>query len=609
MANQGYGADATLVNAAYRMGMANVPADTSKIFKQQYEALAGIETARLKMWEDITKSTGDLLETGIETYAKIEGEKEWNEKLAKYDDLSKNNLENNAKNWDNYKNENAPPRIDDDTIAHSKSEIVAMRDEIDWFEDNAKTEKQKTQLSRLKARIPEWRNENNKMLASYDYQNKIWANDDVDMRASFSSPNPVTGEVEFSADFMNLYNQVMDPAIKLGDCNIERARHPKTGQIGYKFNPNDDRLAQIYKVYKDNESLDVVEGGERDDAGVSGDGRTSWISHDELIGMVKLKDKDLPLTLNGAMTTALSKANKTNSILTQNPDGTVVKSKNFDFAVNDYSEVSAINEAKFYDILMSRTRDDGSGKSVPRDPRQGIIYMSNNETLVGNSKVNYGEHSKLNPSINKASYASLGLSGSVDKDGNGVLDTDELTAEDKKIVHNRLMNPQTEEETRIAAKELAHYFNLQTEAKFNSDRGNLRKTPPKTIKPIKNKIRTTKTSTGSNVNKQFQSFKDQDTKLDKAMRGETLTDWSGNKFTTNDGGKTYTGPGNYGTESVYDLLTGTQFGMEGRIGERALDFGQIKSGKGVPNLKKEQGLSDAEITQRNLKGFTDYLNK
>ena len=123
------GADATLVSAAYRMGMANVPHDTSKIFQQQYEALAGIETARLKMYGDIAGSVGELAETGVKTYFKIKDvkdSKEWHKRL---DNLSMNHLSDNAPNWDkHFKNKQ---RVDSDTAAHAENAITAMKDEIE----------------------------------------------------------------------------------------------------------------------------------------------------------------------------------------------------------------------------------------------------------------------------------------------------------------------------------------------------------------------------------------------------------------------------------------------------------------------------------------------
>ena len=56
-------ADATLVAAAYRMGMANVPGDYSKIFEKQYEGLIAASKATSDAISSVTETvTGLVLE-------------------------------------------------------------------------------------------------------------------------------------------------------------------------------------------------------------------------------------------------------------------------------------------------------------------------------------------------------------------------------------------------------------------------------------------------------------------------------------------------------------------------------------------------------------------
>ena len=56
------GADATLVAAAYRMGMANVPGDWSDSFNKMYEGISAGHIAKAKMFSD-------TFEAGIDAYA------------------------------------------------------------------------------------------------------------------------------------------------------------------------------------------------------------------------------------------------------------------------------------------------------------------------------------------------------------------------------------------------------------------------------------------------------------------------------------------------------------------------------------------------------------
>ena len=97
--------------------------------------------------------------------------------------------------------------------------------------------------------------------------------------------------------------------------------------------------------------------------------------------------------------------------------------------------------------------------------------MSNNTIELGGKPINYNEESKKNPYITTLTYASLGLSGAIDVDGNGFLDANELISQgDRDVIHNKLMNPQTDEEVKIAALSLAEFLNLKTEALFNAER-------------------------------------------------------------------------------------------------------------------------------------------
>mgnify|MGYP003625077569 FL=1 len=60
------GADATLVSAAQKMGQALVPADTSKMFKEQFEALGKMHEAKASMITGAITTGLGVLQAGID---------------------------------------------------------------------------------------------------------------------------------------------------------------------------------------------------------------------------------------------------------------------------------------------------------------------------------------------------------------------------------------------------------------------------------------------------------------------------------------------------------------------------------------------------------------
>ena len=453
-------ADATLVNAAYRMGMANVPADTSRIFQQQYEALAGIETAKLEMFGDIVEGVGELAETGVKAHYQIKDAKQRKEWDKQYVNVMEDNVYSEMSGAGDHK-----IKVDEATKEEAQRRLEAIRDERDKLRDSARTPEQRKKLAKMDEAIHLWRQENNELLAVGQVHFDNFKNGNVDMNNSFKDPK--TGKK--SDLLMAIYRDVMDPSVNLDEANIQVQY--RSGQRGYSFDSKEDRLALHYKMLKDKNKVDLVDEGEKADAGITEQG-TSWISHDELMSYVKLKDKGIEATLGGVMTKSLEQGRTNKPVYIDNGDGTRSKSKSVAYAVGDYSEVSATNQRQFFESLMATTQDDGEGNQVSRDPHAGIDYINNNKILVGGTEVDYREHSKSNPMIASASYADLGLTGSVDKDGNQVIDTDELTKEDKTAIHDLLMNPKTPEQYEVAAMEIARYFDLQTKSAFEAERGN-----------------------------------------------------------------------------------------------------------------------------------------
>ena len=60
------GADAALVNAAYRMGMASVPGDHSASFNKQYEGIIAANKAKAEMFGQVVETISGAVQTYVD---------------------------------------------------------------------------------------------------------------------------------------------------------------------------------------------------------------------------------------------------------------------------------------------------------------------------------------------------------------------------------------------------------------------------------------------------------------------------------------------------------------------------------------------------------------
>jgi len=487
-------ADATLVAAAYRMGMANVPADTSKTFMRQYEALGKVEVAKLQMQAGIVKGVGDLAETGIKVYTELkiakrqkERDAAFEESLEKYNGVTQDLVLGSADNWENYKKNGIV--ADKTSINYQKSKLEAVVGELNSLRKTAKGNPANiAKIAELEKSVTKWRNQTNEMIGDYTVHAGYFANDDVDISSSFQGKDG-----GFSPLLATLYKDVMDPSVDLAEAGI--TPQERNGQEGYLFDSKQDRLALSYKMSKASVlgyDPKAKPGLNRYDEGAGYGGKkiklakkknSSWISRDELLSMVKLKDKQLPLDLTDKMTEvllAMSGDDKKTGQRVDNGDGTFTYDKSkLKYNIGAYSDIEAKSEKEFYDIIMTPKID---GKS--RDIKAGIAYLSNNETFLGNTSINYGEMKQKDFNVDIAVINQMGIGSDVitsqqlkklDTDNSNTIDAAELEKHlgAKKDIFKVLFNPQTKQETEVAAREMAKFFNLQTKTKANSDRGNI----------------------------------------------------------------------------------------------------------------------------------------
>ena len=246
--------------------------------------------------------------------------------------------------------------------------------------------------------------------------------------AAAYAENHVNADLSFkgSPNEQMLIKQIMDPngnGPKLGIT----ARW-EGGDLFYDYGES-----QIFREYANNKNIDI--NNEAPEAQP-----TKSIKATDLLNMVVMKDLKTENDINGVLTRAeedaIATLGNTNKLL--NPDYSVVQ----DGIKNDILNVLSSTEANLQDIF---TRD----------------------IMVGNTKVNYKKDLLLNPSINSLTYADLGLTDSIDENGDGILSSDELTDSDKAIVIETLTNPRTSDQKEAAIEEATNYFNMYAAQAFN----------------------------------------------------------------------------------------------------------------------------------------------
>ena len=198
---KGIGADSVLVSAAYRMGMANVPKDTTKIFENQYRAIAETHKARGKMFERGIGELGKVITKGADLIAgKIKAENKQDaidkekafgtkdvdqeyfgddalqllevdkveETAGKIETLSKDLTSNTANDYAKHYESGMPPP--QDLINHNKTEIESYKNEIEELDNNKSIvgrEKRKARKQDIYRQMQVWKDETNQRMGTY----------------------------------------------------------------------------------------------------------------------------------------------------------------------------------------------------------------------------------------------------------------------------------------------------------------------------------------------------------------------------------------------------------------------------------------------------------
>jgi len=447
-------ADATLVSAAMKMGQALIPADTKKIFQDQFKALGETHKAKAKMFTAGIQGGLTVLQKKVDAVKFQKG----------FDQLSKDFLTNSGDYMKKHYESGKGP--DQDSVEYAKKEFeMDIKGPLEELLNmpGERTYEQKAQIKQLEKNAMAWKEENNNSLGFLRVAADDIANGNVDYKQSFSKVNEETGNNEYDPNMSGLYTQVAHPGINLSSVGVRVGRN-EGGQRGYFYDPNVNRTLQNNNLLS----------GQGDTYSMPNEKDLVFIPEEELFNGVVRKDKNVVIGIADIQMGVLEGFNnmEENKLI---PDGKggYVKSKSQVLKTENYSDISRVTEKSYLDLIMAPyNKDENGGNTTKRNVKTGITYMSNNDIEIGGKLINYNEQSKLNPNITSLTYTQLGLSGAEDTNGIPGLQADELMEGDIDLIHKRLMNPQTDGEVKIAAGELARFFNLQTQDLANGKRSN-----------------------------------------------------------------------------------------------------------------------------------------
>ena len=223
-----------------------------------------------------------------------------------------------------------------------------------------------------------------------------------------------------------LLKQVMDPKADLPKLGIKT--YWKEGELYY-----DCGDSQMFREYASNSGIEINE--EAPEAQP-----TKTIAASKLFGMVVLKDlkteNDINGVINKAGEDAIATLGNTKKLI--NPDFSRVEAS----LKNDFRNILEAKDANLQDIF---TRD----------------------IMIGTTKRNYKKDLQANPEINALTYADLGLTDSIDENGDGILSSDELTDSDKAVIIETLTSPRTSGQIKAAIKNAEDYFLLFAQLEYN----------------------------------------------------------------------------------------------------------------------------------------------
>ena len=469
-------ADATLVAAAYRMGLANVPSDLSKIFDSQLESITALHKAQSDAFAGSMQGVANFGSTiGKDKKLREKNRREdtaaWNKEFLgdKIDTLAKDQAASVASHANHYANGGGPPKGSTEAAGKVFEDI---KTELKTYEYMDLNKKQRKRQAQLRGQIIEHRDSINEGLGNYKAHTQAHASGMVNMKTSFTKKDE-NGATVVDVEKATLYEQVINHDSNFEFLEIEAAyRETPNGKRERGYYYSEGRLgkqrqhnARLKELYEIGAKFKADSQEDKEAALASGIIEPSttkerlWISEKDLFAGVVFKDEEQEVALNGILAEVVVQAGE---YVKGGPEG-----KTGIPLVGSYAEIQGDVVANYEDQLMLK--------------KESAADISNRAIRIGGNEINWKKSLQENREIDEAVVSQLGIgsnvftmldvdkSGSIGpgdmdgfKDEEGKLKMDDPELKEhlyaKNLIIEQMTNPKTAAETQVWAQEFAKFL-------------------------------------------------------------------------------------------------------------------------------------------------------
>tara|TARA_R110002012_G_scaffold88348_2_gene217774 strand:- start:668 stop:2743 length:2076 start_codon:yes stop_codon:yes gene_type:complete len=457
------GADATLVNMAYRASMANVPGNYSSSFNKQYEGLIASHRAQMGLAATGVQAVGVIGESIAKRKAAEKESIFARTSLDAIGELANQNAQQSAAQTAKVVSENGQILANQDVVTAASDEMQGIKDglgQISQQSEDAETMKA-YQTELLDINKKNFRNKKNKarrdeLYRKVDILKANLINEKVATTTYIRGVNDGQYNLNITdkdnKDLTTLRAQVSSSDSNFKNLGIRAFR--ENGKLMYEY--TEGRLGAQY-----NANLRGPDPSETEE----GPAVKKVISHEELFGKMVPK----ALETQGALELSIyNNAGKAEEVI-KNKDG----GKSYKY--ESFTSGGAFSlENQVYDEMVNNIYNSKG------DPSQ-IVQDLSDRNMKGR---NYGKD--ILKGISNSTYEEFGISPSeiaaADTNNDGFIgdnpntkqiETGEtlLEEEDLKQLHEMLTNPVGEEQTKHAVSAIASWWTNLAEQEFNHVRG------------------------------------------------------------------------------------------------------------------------------------------